>query len=297
MDWQKQFDERFTQCAVVADKIFPITAEFEKLEAEHGLFTDVLRASAETENLAKKHRMIKWQYYIGFPIFFGVIGAFIGLVIYNGVNIAEVFDLSTEWVMPDSTMILVFPGVIGFVIGLFFGLWLNSGEGISKVMHLETDEMHRHAKDKLIKGLNSSQKLQKAIIETQYDLITQQDELINGEWTQALASLMEMLDKAPSNKELANNASKISDMKKMDETFISLTKQVLVSQERERAKQEDIERSMKLIGGVLAVAGIAAIGFTVFARHSMKDFGNYSSPSGDRWINKETGEVFDYDPR
>ena len=47
----------------------------------------------------------------------------------------------------------------------------------------------------------------------------------------------------------------------------------------------------------MAVVGIAAIGFAAVARHGMKDFGSYSSPSGDRWINKETGEIFDYDPR
>ena len=100
MNWQKRFDESYTQCAVVADKIFPLTAEFEKLEKEHGLFTDVFRASAKTEDAAKKHKVMKWQFYIGFPIIFVVFGAAIGLIIYNVIHndatITELFNYNED---------------------------------------------------------------------------------------------------------------------------------------------------------------------------------------------------------
>ena len=310
MDWQKQFDERYTQCALVADKIFPLTVEFEKLEKEHGLFIDVLRKSAAIEDGAKMQKFTKWQYYIGFPIIFGFFGMCYGITRYNGYGWSDFFPEGFHWdapiaeldmVMPENflTPEFAFPIAVGFFAGLAFALWVNAGKGISKVMHLTTEEQHKFAKDRLIKKLKPSQKLQAAIIEAQYDLITQQDELIEGEWAQALASLEELLDKAPSGRDLANNASKLSDMKKIDETFTSLTKKVMVSQERERAKEEAYEKGMKICAGVLAVAGIAAVGLASIASHGMKDFGSTpnSSSGGTTWVNKETGETFDYDPR
>jgi len=58
---------------------------------------------------------------------------------------------------------------------------------------------------------------------------------------------------------------------------------------------------MRMVGkfalGVVAIVGITAAGAS--AASSGRRFGSTpnASSGGDRWINKETGDITDYDPR
>jgi len=68
------------------------------------------------------------------------------------------------------------------------------------------------------------------------------------------------------------------------------------AQKRKQARAEDLKRFLDMAtvvggGAILLVGGMSSL-----AGSSAKDFGSTPNPTGEEWINKETGEVFDYDP-